>query len=413
MLTVEEALAQIMAQVAVLPAERVPLLQATGRVLAEDVYADMDAPPFDNSAVDGYAVRAEDTTGANADRPLRLRTLEEIPAGHVPTETIVPGTAAKIMTGAMVPPGADGVVMVEDTREETPGEITILEAARAGQHIRHAGSERQHGDLALPSGTWLRAAAIGLLATCGKPIVTTVRPPRVAVVSTGDEVVDIVEGEPPPAGKIRNSNLYGLAALVQEVGATLHSLTHLPDDLTVTTEALRRLAEGTEGPDTGADVILTAGGVSVGDRDFIKPALETLGTLALWRVAMKPGKPLAFGRIGRTLFFGLPGNPVSAQVTFELFARPALWKMAGRNENTLTRRKIRATLTEAVPHAPGRREYVRGFVMETESGFLARTTGGQDSSRLASLLYANALLVIPQEAEDMAAGEIVDALLIE
>lgn len=407
MWTVEQALEAILARAGRLPEERVPLLESLGRVLAEEIAADIDVPPFDNSAVDGYAVRAEDTAGATPDAPALLRTLADVPAGALAAEAVTAGTAARVMTGAPLPPGADAMVMVEDTRPAEAGRVAILEAARPGDHIRRAGEDVPRGTVVLNAGTRLRAAEIAMLATMGRATVRTVRPAKVAVISTGDEVVDIEEGVIPPPGKIRNSNRYALAALVREAGAIVHSLTHIPDEPTATEAALRAVSD----PQTGADVIVTAGGVSVGDRDFVKPALERLGRLELWKVAMKPGKPLAFGGIGDALFFGLPGNPVSAMVTFELFVRPTLWKLAGRAD--LHRPQVRAVLTEAVPHTPGRREYVRAITTTQDGQFVTRPTGAQGSGILHSMTRANSLLIVPPESAGLAAGETAAVLLLE
>lgn len=405
MWTVEEALEAILGRVKQLPVERIALLDSLGRVLAEDVAADIAVPPFDNSAVDGYAVRAADTAGAQPDSPVRLRTLPEVPAGALAAEPVVEGTAARIMTGAPVPSGADAIVMVEDTCC-AEGSVEILQAAQPGQHVRYAGDDVTPGSVVLRTGTRIHAAEIAMLATLGRAIVPTFRPARVAVLSTGDEVVDIVEGVPPPPGKIRNSNAYALAALVREAGAEVHSRLHIPDDLAATEAALRRCVE------SGADVIVSAGGVSVGDRDFIKPALERLGRLELWRVAMKPGKPLAFGSIGKTLFFGLPGNPVSALVTFELFVRPTLGMMAGRQAADLKRPVIQATVTEPVSHAPGRREFVRAVTTSEDGRFVTRPTGAQGSGILHSMLGANSLLVIPEDSLGLTPGQTATVLLL-
>ena len=406
MLTVEKVLAAVLAQAKKRDVRRLPLLEAHGRVLAAGVFADRDAPPFDNSAVDGYAVRFEDTQGANIQSPVRLRVAANIAAGDAPAVVpLAPGTAARIMTGAPVPPASDAIVMIEDTRTPEAESVLIFEAAQAGQHIRAAGEMYRAGQRVLEAGTFLRAAEIGLLAAFGQAEVDTFRPARVAVFSTGDELVDV--HEPAAPGKIRDSNRYLLAALVREAGAELHSSKHLPDNLDATVHALQQAVQ------SGVDVIVTAGGVSVGDHDFIKPALEQLGTLDLWRVAMKPGKPLAFGRIGDTLFFGLPGNPVSAYVTFELFARPALWQMMGRPASALARRAVSSTLTEAVLHKAGRREYVRAVTTTDGIGFQSRLTGTQESNILSSVMQANSLLIVPEDAEDLVAGTRVTALLLD
>lgn len=406
MRTVEEALEAILGSVRRLPVERVPLLESLGRVLAENIAADIDVPPFDNSAVDGYAVRAVDVASASPETPVRLRVLVDVPAGGISEEAILAGTAARIMTGAPVPPDADAIVMVEDTR--SAGEaVEIRQAAAPGDHLRRAGEDVPRGSVVLTAGACIHAAEIAMLATVGRATVPTVRPARVAVVSTGDEVVEIVEGVAPRPGKIRNSNRYALAALVREAGAVVHAQVHIPDDLAATETALRECAL------SGADVIVTAGGVSVGDRDFVKPALEKLGRLDLWRVAMKPGKPLAFGSIGETLFFGLPGNPVSALVTFELFVRPALRKMAGRADSDLARRSVTAIAAQAVSHLPGRREYVRAVTILQDNQYHARPTGAQGSGILRSMLGANSLLVVPEDSPGIVAGEHVTVLLLD
>ena len=406
MLTVEEVLAAVLMQAKKRDVRRLPLLEAHGKILAADVFADRDAPPFANSAVDGYAVRSNDTRGASSANPAPLKVTGHIAAGDAPSVvSLAPGTARRIMTGAPVPPKADAVVMIEDTRTPDAGSVLVLEAAQAGQHIRAAGEMYRAGQKVLTAGTLLRAAEIGLLAAFGQAEVETYRPARVAVFSTGDELIDIHESIAP--GKIRDSNRYLLAALVREAGAELHSSIHLPDNLDATVHALQQAAQ------SDADVIVTAGGVSVGDHDFIKPALERLGTLDLWRVAMKPGKPLAFGRIGETLFFGLPGNPVSAYVTFELFARPALWQMMGRPASALARRAVQSTLTETVSHKAGRREYVRAITTTDGIRFQSRLTGTQESNILSSVMHANSLLIVPEEADDLAAGTIVTALLLD
>ena len=319
MLSVEQALAQILAAVPILNVETVPLLDSLGRTLAEDIFADIAQPPFDNSAVDGYAVRSEDVETAGLESPVVLTCIADIPAGAWPNIVLEPGQCARIMTGAPLPPGADSVIMVEDTVRVAGGEgerIAMRSSSRAGEHARYAGEDVQVGERALARGTSIHAAHIGLLAAVGKRQVQTVRLSRVAVISTGDEVVELAEGVIPEPGKIRNSNSYALAALVRESGAELHSRLHILDDMEATLAALRQCAdfgENQQGENectqAGADVIVTAGGVSVGDRDFVKPALETLGTLELWRVAMKPGKPLAFGRIGAYPVFRTARQP--------------------------------------------------------------------------------------------------------
>lgn len=405
MLSVEEALAGILAQSNRLPSEVVPLMEAQGRVLAEAITAECDLPPFDNSAVDGYAVLSTDTECATSDAPVTLRVIGEVVAGELAEQHLITGTAIRVMTGAPMPLGADAMVMVEDTRLSGDNTVQILLPARKHDHIRFRGEEIRQRDTVLTEGTPIYSTQIGLLARAGHGQVRAYRRPRVAVISTGDELIGIEEPTP-PLGKIRDSNRYALGSMVQEAGAILHSLTHIPDDLAATEAAFRQCV------DSGADVIVTAGGVSVGDRDYVKPVLEKLGRLEFWRIAMKPGKPLAFGQIGNTLFFGLPGNPVSAMVTFELFARPALRKMAGYLHSALMRPTISVTLSEPILHTPPRREYARAIVTLEQSGFVATTTGNQGSSRLSSMAGANALIVIPEYSNGLDAGEQAQALLL-
>ena len=407
MLTVEQALAAILANMEIIGTETVALADTVGRILAADVFAQEDAPPFANSAVDGYAVRAADVRTAIADSPVVLPISDEIHAGMMPKQTLPPGTAARILTGAPVPDGADAMVMQEDTRVAA-NRVSILAAAERGAHLRPAGEMWRTGDRILGAGTPIRASEIGLLATLGKTEIAVYRLPRVAVLSTGDELVE-ADVETLPPGKLRDSNRPMLAALVRETGCILHFSAHIPDDLERTETVLRELSD----PQTGADVIITAGGVSVGDRDFIKPVLEKIGTLELWRVAMKPGKPIAYGRIGATQFFGLPGNPVSAYVTFELFARPMLWAMSGRSLDSLARPTVQATLAEAVSHVPGRREYVRAITTSDGIGFATRPAGAQGSGILRSVTRANSLLLVPEDVGDLAAGAVVTVLLLD
>lgn len=409
MLNVEETLEIILSKVSCLTAEAINLTESLGRCLAEDILADIPIPSFDNSAVDGYAVRSNDTNLACVKTPVVLKTSGEIHAGGEGLNTLRSRTAVRIMTGAPVPSGADAIVMLEDTFIEADGEVSIILAAQPEQHVRRAGEDIKSGTKVLTKGTFIRPAEIALMAMAGREKIVCYRLPQVAVISTGDEVVDINQGIAPPPGKIRNSNLPALSALVKESGFILHSQTHIPDDLDATIESLRICSD----PMTGADVIVSAGGVSIGDRDFIKPALEKLGKLESWRVAMKPGKPVAFGSIGKTLFFGLPGNPVSAMVTFELFVRPALRKIAGRQPEELHRRHVTAKLLNTVTHTPGRREYVRAVTTYRSGSFYTEPTGAQGSGIISSLARSNSLMVVPMEIEILNSGERVDVILLD
>jgi molybdopterin molybdotransferase len=409
MLTVDQAMDAILKRVRRLDTETVSLADSLGRVLGEDVTADTPMPPFDNSAVDGYAVNSTDVGPASPDSPRVMRVLGEIPAGGAPDFVVGAGTAVRIMTGAPMPRGANSVVMVEDTTSEEDDAVTVMAQTRPGENVRYAGTDVARGALVVHSGSRIRPAEIAMLAAAGRARVTVHRPPRVAVVSTGDEIVEIVDGVLPPPGKIRNSNRHALAAMVRECGAVVCCETHIPDDPESTEAVLAACA----GPDCRADAVVTAGGVSVGDRDYVRPAVEKLGTLDLWRVAMKPGKPLAFGAIGEALFFGLPGNPVSAMVTFELFVRPALLRMAGRGSSDLWRRQVQAILTVSLPHSPGRREYVRAITVAHNGRFITQPTGAQGSNLLRSMTAANSLIIVPQDSPGLEPGGMVQVILLD
>jgi molybdopterin molybdotransferase len=374
-------------------------------VLAEEIQADTDLPPFTNSAVDGFAVRAEDIQNTTKELPITLPIIGDVMAGQVSDKPLAPHTAMRVMTGAPLPNNADAMVMVEDTETLPTNRVAIHLPTRIGQHIRYQGEEVTKGSPVLMAGTYLRPAEIGLLATLGvaEPLVYCL--PRVAIISTGDELVGLESGKALERGQIRDSNRYALAAMVEEAGGVVHSLTHIPDTMEATEEAFSACVA------SGADIIVTAGGVSVGERDFVKPVLEKLGHLEFWRIAMKPGKPLAFGHIGKTLFFGLPGNPISALVTFELFVRPLLGKMAGRSVKDTTRPRLKVRLLEPVPHIAGRQEFVRARIDLLETGeWVARTTGDQGSSRLSSMVGANALLIVPADSTGLAQGDYSEAL---
>ena len=405
MLSVQEALSSILLAAKPLPSVNRPLAESLGSVLAEDVFADVDNPPFDTSGVDGFAVRAIETSGASKVSPVILRCIEEVAAGTAPSRSVTSGECAKVMTGAPIPFGVDAMVMREDA-SECGDLVEIRAAAQASDHIRSAGEDFRSGDKVLSAGSIISSAEIAMLAAVGRSYVNVVRRPRVAVFSTGDELVDL--DVRPGFGKIRDSNRYTLEALVREAGADVCLSRQLPDDQSATEEALARAAGNTgEGH---ADIIVTSGGVSVGDHDYVKPTLEKLGRMELWRVKMKPGKPLAFGSIGKTLFVGLPGNPVSTMVTFELFVRPLLWKLAGRTH--LDRLRLQVEIAQPIFHAPGRTEYVRSVVWLQDESFVARATGAQGSGILTSMLGANALVVVPEDSPGLNSGGRAEAILL-
>ncbi len=393
MIAPEEAWERIMAEVAPLPPRRFALNEVTGRVLAEDVRADADHPPFAASTVDGWAVVAEDES------PRRRILDREGWAGEMPTVTVVPGTAARVMTGAPIPPGADAVVMIEDSVVE--GEfVRLTRAVRSGENIRPAGSDLAAGELVLAAGTVLGPGEIGLLATVGQSEVWAYPSPRVAVLSTGDEVVE--PWETPGPAQIRDSNRYALMAAIRGAGGEPISLGIVPDQ----PEMLRKKMELALDQ---ADVLITSGGVSEGDRDHIGPLLAELGTVHFNRVRQKPGKPLTFATIRGKPCFALPGNPVSALVSFELYVRPALRRMAGHTR--LRRPERPVLLRHPVRPDPVRTEFVRAVVEQEGNQWWARTTGAQASSRLLSMLGANALLRVPP-GPVLPEGASVTAILI-
>ena len=396
MLTYEEALAQILSHTAPLMSVQTPLREALGLILAEDLVTFHDLPPFDNSSMDGFAVRAADIAVNGTVLPVQ----GDIAAGALSIPTLRPQMALRIMTGAPLPDGADTVVPVEDT-EAHGNEITFLEDAEAGQHIRRRGEEVRSGTIVVPQGSRLRPAEIGMAATVGCAQVLAHPKPRVAIVSTGDELVE--PGTPLQRGQIYNSNAYALAAQVEEAGGIVAQRLHARD----TPEALRAAFDQC----AGADVLITSGGVSVGDFDYVKAVFAERGTVDFWRVAIRPGKPLAFGQWDSTLFFGLPGNPVSSMVTFELFVRPALRKLAGQPQ--LTRPEVTARLAEEVSHTPGRRSYQRAVVTQESGGYSARTTGAQGSGMLRSMVLANALLILPSDTAVFSADTEIAALLLD
>lgn len=395
MLTYEEALTQILSHAAPLAPVQTPLADALSLILAEGLVTLHDLPPFDNSSMDGFAVRAADIAVTGTVLPVQ----GDIAAGALAVPTLMPQTALRIMTGAPVPDGADTVVPVEDT--ETRGSsVAFLEQAELGQYIRRRGEEVRSGTIVVSQGSRLRPAEIGMAATVGHAQVLAHPKPRVAIISTGDELVE--PGTPLRRGQIYNSNAYALAAQVEEAGGIVTHRLHARD----TPDALRAAFDQC----AGADVLITSGGVSVGDFDYVKAVFAERGTVDFWRVAIRPGKPLAFGQWDNTLFFGLPGNPVSSMVTFELFVRPTLRKLAGHF--ALTRPEVRVKLAEEASHTPGRRSYQRAIVTSESNGYLARTTGAQGSGMLRSMVLANALLILPSDTAIFPAGTEVSALLL-
>ncbi len=408
MRSVEDAQRELLQYFRPLAAEQVPLAAALGRTLAVDVQADSDVPPFANSAMDGYAVQAADIAAAAAGAPVTLAIIERLAAGAVATHTVVPGSTVRIMTGAPLPAGADAVVPFEDTdemRTRTPNAKAVQIYIRnpVGANVRPAGEDMRRGDTVLTAGTPITPGVIGVLATVGVAQVPVYRRPLVAILATGDELVGV--DQIPGPGQIRNSNGYANAAQVVAAGGEPLMLPIARD-----TEAdLIAIIE--QGLAAGVDLFLTSGGVSVGDYDVVKQVLQSLGRMEFWRVRMRPGKPMAFGHLRDVPLIGLPGNPVSAMVCFELFARPALLKMQGRE--ALHRPTISARF-EGEPLSRGdRRQYMRVVVRAAESGFVASSTGGQGSGLVTSMARANGLLVIEEGSGPLAAEAILPVLILE
>ncbi len=408
-ITVQEALTAILNGISVLPTEHVPLLEALGRVLAEPVSARDSLPPFANSSMDGYALRAADSTGASAESPAALRVVADIAAGSVPDVTLTPGTVARIMTGAPLPPGADAVVPVEDTNEPwrdekrpLPKTIQIRRQVAANDYVRHIGEDIIAGQIVLQAGHALRPQEVGILAALGVSRVPVIRRPKVGVLATGDELIPV--DAPLTPGKIRNSNGYAQIAQVMALGGIPVSLGIARDtekDVRIKLQA---------GLDAGVDLFVSSAGVSVGAYDVVKSVLEQEGNVGFWRVRMRPGKPLAYGQYGGTPYLGLPGNPVSAMVSFERFARAAILKMAGHQQ--LNRPQISVKVQEEI-HSDGRESYIRAVVEKQGAGYIAMTTGGQGSHMMTSLVKANALLIVPEGVNYVAVGENITAWMID
>ncbi|HEY9898514.1 MAG TPA: gephyrin-like molybdotransferase Glp [Pantanalinema sp.] len=399
MIPVEAARSLILEAVGPTPTEPTPLLAALGRALAEDVRAATAHPPFDNSSMDGYAVRAADLAPASEANPVWLPVVGEVAAGCGEPPTVGPGEACRIMTGAILPPGADAVVMVEETREEN-GQVRFARPCRPGQSVRRAGEDLAPGALVLEAGTALNAARLGLLAGVGRSHVPTHRAPRVAILTTGDELVQ--PGEPLGPGQIYASNAISLAGMVMEAGAVPVPVGVARDDR----EETRRMVEEA----LACDALITSGGVSMGRFDHVSEVLAAMGTVHFDRVAQQPGKPFTFATLAGKPVFGLPGNPASALVCFTCYVRPALRKMMGHRD--LEGRRVRAKLDEAIRKPAGKTAFLRAVIESGPDGYRARLTGSQSSGMMTSMARANALLVIPAERDGAQAGEAFEALLL-
>jgi len=420
MISVEQALEKILAYVDILEEEEKPILDCMGQVLAEDIYSGIDVPPLDNSAMDGYAVQSRDTRNASGESPRFLSVIGMVAAGSISEREVEPGTAIRIMTGAPIPKGADSVVRFEDTDEllrkesaidrQLPTEIGILCQAKAGLNIRRAGEDITKGSIVLSKGVVIRPSEVGVLASLGHSKVMVIRRPVMAILATGDELVEI--NQPLPPGKIYNSNTYSVAALVLRYGG-------IPKILGIALDSedslVAKLRQGLE-----ADMLITTGGVSKGDYDVVKDILAKEGEIAFWTFRVKPGKPLAFGTIRgdskagivRNIpHLGLPGNPVSSMVTFELFVRPSILKMMGKKN--LAKPTVEAVLENPIVNNDGRRVLARAVVRERNGKYFAQLTGPQGSGILTSMSSANGLVIVPEDKEKVAAGDVVQVMMLD
>jgi molybdopterin molybdotransferase len=392
MISVRDAQNHVLSRVAApLAPEVVPLTRGLGRVLAQDLRAPFDVPPADNSAVDGYAVTSADIPAAGT---RALRVVADLPAGALAERTLRPGETIRIMTGAPMPAAANTVVPVELVE---PGDRHVrIPPLPKGANVRLRGEDVSAGTVVVEAGAVLRPQELGLIASLGFPEILVRCRPRVAILSTGDEVAE--PGQPRRPGQIYDSNRFMLGGAAELCGAEVVDLGIAPDDR----ERLRaQVLEASQ----GADVVITSGGVSVGDYDLVKEVLAQLGSIDFWQVAMQPGRPLAAGRIGDAHFFGLPGNPVASMLTFVLFVRPVLWKLAGRRQ--LFARGFHARASERMPKKRGRREFKRGVLSYQDDGWHVRTTGPQGSGIVSSMVAGNCLIVVEEDRDDVEPGQIV------
>jgi molybdopterin molybdotransferase len=400
LLSVSEATERLLSVFQPVTTECLPLGEAYGRVLAEDIHATNDSPPFANSSMDGFALRAEDVSAASTQAPVRLRVVADIPAGYTSSVTLHARQAARIMTGAPLPAGADAVIPVEDTDfpsrapgMDAPATVQILRPVKPGDYVRPRGQDMQRGELVLEAQQRLHPQTIALLATLGIPQVTVYRRPKAAILATGDELLPVEAALRP--GTIHESNSYMLAGQVHACGAEALPLGIIPDQPEAIQAALERAVLA------GVDVIISSAGVSVGAFDFVRQVVEQHGRLDFWRVNMRPGKPLAFGEFQKIPFIGLPGNPVSSFVGCEVFVRPALLKLAGLRHWQPWRFPVE--LAEAL-ESDGRESYLRAQVKQDGDRWLARLAGHQGSGNLRGLSLANALLIIPSEVKSVPSG---------
>jgi molybdopterin molybdotransferase len=401
MITVKDALRHILDCVTPLGFEKINFLDALGRILGEDVYATRNIPPHDNSAMDGFGLTAEDTMGASRENPLFFEIIEDIPAGYMPRKIVGFAEAVRIMTGAPIPQGVDAVIPVEKT-EPDGDRVKIFEELSIGQNIRYTGEDVREDELVLHRGKVIRPAEIGMLAALGRSFVQVYQRPTVAIIATGDELVD-VDGVLAPE-KIITSNSYSSAAQVIECGG-------VPLQVGIARDTREDLAAKFRDA-MHADIIVSSAGVSVGEYDYVKDVMNDIGvTIDFWQVAQRPGRPFTFGTSGKKLFFGLPGNPVSSMITFEQYIRPAILAMSGHRK--IFRKTIQAVLREDIKKKAGLRFFLRGQVSARDGVFSVVTTGAQGSGILKSMVMANGIIVLPEDKTAFKAGEEVTVQLID
>jgi molybdopterin molybdotransferase len=403
-LTASEAARRILAETRRQPALRIPLDDALDSILAEDVVSPLDIPAWTNSAMDGYAARGEDVRGASEERPVRLRVVEQIAAGAFPARVLGPGETARIFTGAPLPEGADTVIRQEDT-DYGADTVAIVRDRDVGVNFRRAGEDIRRGATVLTAGTELGPAPLGVLASLAVSHPLVYRRPRVAILGSGDEIVDVDQPEEILSGrKTASSNTHTLTALVRRAGGEPVNLGIARDTPASLRQHLTRALD--------CDLLVTTAGISVGEHDYLRPVLEELGAeQRFWKLRMRPGAPVGFGLLESIPWIGLPGNPVSTMVTFELFVRPAIRKMCGHP--LPFRRSVPVRMAEPVSLRPKLQHFLRAVVRETPEGPVARLTGPQGSGILTSMVLANALLMIPEGQFETAAGETVRAILLD
>jgi molybdopterin molybdotransferase len=411
LISVENALEKLLPSFSPIGVEEISIQQATNRVLAADIQSALDLPFFTNSSMDGFAVRSGDIQEAIIDNPITLSIIEDIAAGKMPKNVIGENQAARIMTGAPIPEGSDAVLPIEDTDQNylgppegdrLPEIVRVYRAVKPGDYLRHKGEDVSAGQLVMKANSRLRPQDIGLLAMLGIPTVSVYVKPRVVILSTGDELLPV--DLPLEPGKIHDSNAYTLSSLISRDGGEAVYLGIVPDKEEAVRKTLRAAV------DKEAHLIISSAGVSVGAFDFVRDVVQSEGSLNFWRVNMRPGKPVAFGDFHSIPFIGLPGNPVSAFIGYEVFVRPAISRLVG--EKNITKTRIRAELLEDIK-SDGRESYLRARV-ETQSGkYVARLTGHQGSGNLLSLVQANALLIIPSGVKSLPSGTEVEAWLLD